>query len=186
LRNSLVLYIDHLQKQNSGDLAFYPVSALEKALDKGHLLTCGDNGQPAGYLWHGPANTGRDIVIYQACVDYASRRRHLGLGMVSRLIGLGQSSGATGIRLRCGSSSESNEFWGLVGFYCTKVSEGGVKRGRKINHWRTDIQKPLFVLEGPEPSTQEVDQRAYRQMRKEGVPMPSRWASNVERPVSVK
>tara|TARA_Y100000310_G_scaffold180259_1_gene180156 strand:- start:1341 stop:1877 length:537 start_codon:yes stop_codon:yes gene_type:complete len=174
----LLSYIDHLQKQNADDLAFYPLTTLEAALEDRRILTCLDNGESAGYLWHGPARTGFDIVIYQACVDYDSRKRDLGFGMVSSLIALGKAAGSNGIRLRCASSSESNEFWQTIGFYCTKVSKGGVKRSREINHWRTDIQVPLFSVEPAVPSTVAIDLKSYQQQKREGVKMPNRWERN--------
>ena len=173
---SLVLYIDHLQKQNTDDLAFYPLSTLEGAIEEQRLLTCEDNGECAGYLWHGPLRVGHDVVIYQACVDYESRRRHLGWGMVSDLMSMAKMGGANGIRLRTASSSDSNEFWQGIGFYCTRVTQGGVKRRRQINHWRTDVQEPLFTVTPVEPSSMPIDLSNYQKLRREGVEMPSRWA----------
>lgn len=86
-------YIDKLQRQNADDLAFYPLTTLEKAIDDRHVLTCEDNGEPAGYLWFGAVRPGYDVTIYQACVDYDSRRRYLGWGMVADLIALAKAGG---------------------------------------------------------------------------------------------
>jgi hypothetical protein len=104
-------YIDKLQRENADDLAFYPLTTLNKALEDGHVITCEDNGEAAGYLWFGAVRGGYDITIYQACVDYSSRRRHLGWGMVAKLVEIGRKMAATGIRLKCASSADSNEFW---------------------------------------------------------------------------
>ena len=172
----LITYIDYLQKKNADDLAFYPLSALENALDDKAILTCEDNGTTAGYLWHGPIRSGHDTVIYQACVDYDSRRRHLGWGMVGDLITQCRVGFATGIRLRTASSSDSNEFWKGIGFYCTKVSKGGVKRKRDINHWRTDVQTPLFAVDPIVPSNTPIDLRSYQKDKRNGVVMPSPWS----------
>jgi hypothetical protein len=133
-------YIDHLQRQNADDLAFYPLTTLEKALEARHVISCEDNGEPAGYLWFGALRGGYDVTIYQAAVDYDSRRRHLGWGMVAELTALATAAGCTGIRLKCASSAESNEFWVAAGFYCTRVQPGGIKRGRDLNCYRTDLQ----------------------------------------------
>jgi hypothetical protein len=43
-----VKYIDHLQRANADDLAFYPLTALERALDDGLIMWCEDNDEPAG------------------------------------------------------------------------------------------------------------------------------------------
>ena len=172
----IVSYIDHLQKQNAEDLAFYPITTLEKALDAGQVITCQDNDEVAGYLWHGAVSPSKDIHIFQACVDYDSRKRHLGWGMVAQLIEIAKSVNATGIRLRCASSSDSNIFWSMIGFYCTNVTKGGVKRQRDINHWRTDIQVPLLTLDPIEPSTKKTDLSSYNEAKRNGIVMPDRWS----------
>lgn len=173
---TLIKYIDHLQHRNADDLAFYPLAALELAMDKARIITCEDNGECAGYLWHGPIRSGYDTVITQACVDYSARRRDLGWGMVRELIARCRAGHALGIRLRCGSNSEANIFWETIGFYCTKISQGGKRRGRDLNHWRTDIQAPLFVLDPISPSIKQKDESAYYQARNNGAVMPSRYS----------
>ena len=169
-------YIDHLQRTNADDLAFYPLTTLEDALAQGRIMHCADNNEPAGYLWHGPVRSGYDITIYQACVDYDSRRAHLGWGMVSGLIALGRTGGALGIRLRTASSSQANDFWKAIGFYCTLVTQGGKKRGRKLNHWRTDIQQALITVPEVEPDTTPIDLANYQRMKRDGEDMPSRFS----------
>lgn len=173
-----VSYIDHLQKQNADDLAFYPITTLERALQDKQILHCEENSEPAGYLWHGAIRAGFDITIYQACVDYDARRRHLGWSMVRDLIEIGKASGALGIRLKCASSSEANEFWNLIGFYCTNVTTGGIKRGRMLNHWRTDLTETLFIPDSVEPSTKKIDQTNYQRLKRDGIEMPSAWSRN--------
>lgn len=171
-----VSYIDKLQRANADDLAFYPLATLERAMEDGQILHCSDNDDPAGYLWHGSVRSGYDITIYQACVDYDSRRTHLGFGMVAELIALGKAGHALGIRLRTASSSEANDFWKAIGFYCTRVSQGGVKRGRKLNHWRTDIQTPLITVPEVEPDTTPINLKNYQRMKRDGEDMPSRFS----------
>ena len=173
---NLITYIDHLQKQNADDLAFYPITTLEKAIENHRVITCDDNSETAGYIWHGSVRSGYDTVIYQACVDYSSRRRHLGWEMMRNLIAMCHAGSATGIRLRCASSSESNEFWQRIGFYCTNVRAGGVKRSRDINYWRTDIQPTLFTVPSVTPSTKPIDLSEYGRKKRAGVLMPDRWS----------
>jgi hypothetical protein len=171
-----VSYLDKLQRENADDLAFYPLATLEAALEAGHVITCEDNGEAAGYLWFGAIRGGYDVTIFQACVDYSSRRRHLGWGMVAKLTQLATAGGATGIRLKCASSAESNEFWQVAGFQCTRVTPGGIKRGRDLNHYRTDIQPGLFTLPSVTPSERPIDMRAYNESKRLGVSMPSRFS----------
>ena len=135
-----VAYIDKLQRANADDLAFYPLTTLEKALNERHIISCEENGEPAGYLWFGALNQGGDVIIYQACVDYDARRQHLGFGMLAELSALARTAGCVGIRLKCASRAESNRFWQMAGFYCTRISNGGIKRARMLNHYRTDAR----------------------------------------------
>lgn len=173
---SLLLYVDKLQRENAEDLAFYPLTTLEEAIASGHVVFCKENDEVAGYLWFGALRGGHDVIIYQACVDYDARRRHLGHQMVSELAGFSRASGCVGIRLRCASSSESNEFWQAAGFYCTRVSDGGKKRGRKLNHYRTDLSTPLFTLPPVDPSDAPIDLTAYNKSKRMEEKMPSRFS----------
>lgn len=169
-------YIDKLQRANADDLAFYPLTTLGKALEERHVISCEDNGDPAGYLWFGALRGGSDVTIYQAAVDYDSRRRHLGFGMVRELSDLALASGCTGIRLKCASSADSNEFWQAAGFYCTRVQPGGIKRGRDLNCYRTDLQAGLLVIPGVVPSERPIDLTAYNAQKRDGIVMPSRFS----------
>src|SRR3990167_2844791 len=108
-------YIDKLQHANADDLAFYPLDSIAKAIVQGHVIPCYENGEPVGYLWHGPIRHGRDVTIYQACIDYDARRQHLGFGIIRQLTDMARAGGATGIRLRCASSALSNQFWIAIG-----------------------------------------------------------------------
>jgi len=173
-------YLDKLMRANADDLAFYPLTTLARALEDGHVIGCDDNGEPAGYLWFGAVRGGYDVVIYQAAVDYDSRRRHLGYGMVRSLLDLARAGGATGIKLKCASSAESNEFWRGIGFVCSSVKPGGIKRGRDINVWRAEIAVGLWTPESfaVEPSDRPIDLRAYQALVRSKVKMPSRFSRN--------
>lgn len=173
---SLLAYIDKLQRANAEDVAFYPLTTLRDALAQGHVLTCEENGEPAGYLWHGTLRGGYDVTIYQACVDYDLRRQHLGFEMVRRLLALASAAGCNGIRLKCASSAESNTFWQAAGFYCTKVQPGGRKRARDLNCYRTDIQPGLFILPTVTPSQRASDLTQYNADKRAGLVMPSRFS----------
>ena len=171
-----VSYVDKLQRANADDLAFYPITTLAKAIEDGHVIACEDNGESAGYLWFGALVGGRDVTIYQACVDYDSRRRHLGFGMVAELLAIAKAAQCTGIRLKCASSADSNEFWQAAGFHCTRVTPGGIKRGRDLNWYRTDIVEGLFTIPAVEASERPIDLTEYQRLKREAVKMPSRFS----------
>ena len=170
-------YVDKLQRENALELAFFPLDALRRAREAGSIIGVSENGQWAGYLWHGALRPNRDVVIYQACIDYDARRQHLGHAMVRELMGRSTAASATGVRLRCASTSDSNQFWQAIGFYCTGVRQGGKSRQRDINEWRTDIQPGFFIL-SVEPSDRPMDRRAfYASLRtEEGSGLLSRFA----------
>ncbi len=176
MSTGLMAYIDKLQHENADDLAFYPLETLRKAYEAGQVILAVENDEPAGYLWHGPIRGGSDARIYQACVDYSARRRHLGFAAVARLMDLSRAKSATAVRLRCASSSDSNEFWQAIGFECIAVQPGGIKRARDINVWRAELQPGMFALPSTDPSTRAIDLRAYTRLVKAGTAMPSRFS----------
>lgn len=174
--SDLLTYIDHLQRQNADDLAFYPLTTLQDAIDSGHVLIVRENDEPAGYLWFGAVRPSMDVIIYQACIDYQARRRSLGWSLVGDLIQLATAGGSSGIRLKCASSADSNAFWQAIGFYCTRVTTGGIKRGRDINHYRTDVQPTLLVAPTTLASERPIDLKPYQAMKRAGITMPSRFS----------
>lgn len=143
---TLLAFVDELQRQASDQVAFYPRAALVRAIEDGHIVTSFENGEPCGYLWHGPARPLRDLVIYQAVVHYDLRRRMHGAEMVAVVMAKAADADCTGVRLRCRASLEANDFWRSMGFICTAVKPGGVRRGGMVNEWRYDLAETLFDL----------------------------------------
>lgn len=170
-------YVDKLQRANALELAFFPLDALRRGLEHGSIIGTTENGDWAGYLWHGALRPQKDVVIYQACIDYDARRQHLGFEMVREVMVRARVAHANGIRLRCASTSDSNRFWDAIGFYCTSVRPGGKSRGRDINEWRTDVEAGFFTL-AVEPSARVMDRRPfYASLRTpEGTGLLSRFA----------
>lgn len=172
----MLSYIDKLQRENADDLAFYPLSTLEKALESKHVLIAYQNGEPCGYLWFGAVRSGFPITIYQACIDYQARQRHHGFGLVQDLILMGKAGGANAIRLKCASSADSNDFWRAVGFRCVNVTQGGIKRGRDLNHWWTPLTVALITPDELVPSERPIDLTEYQALKRKGQTMPSRFS----------
>lgn len=141
-----VAFLDALQRQATEEVAFYPRSALERALHRDEITTSFENGEPCGYLWHGPMRPGRDVVIYQAVVHYDLRRRMHGFRMLASVASRALAAHATGIRCRCRSSIPANDFWAAADFQCIGVVPGGMRRGAQINVWRHAIEPELFDL----------------------------------------
>ena len=152
-------FIDHLQRKNAEELAFYPMSAFERELNKGRIILAKVNGQHAGYLYHGAL--GPKLKIHQACIEYDLRGQLYGARLVNFLERLCLDAGVMSITLRCGSDIDANKFWSAMGFYCESVTDGGVRRMRDINAWRKDISAPLFATEVL-PSTKAQDASFWR------------------------
>lgn len=136
-------YIDHLQRKNAEELAFYPKQVFEREILNFRILLARVNNTPAGYIYHGALNN--QVRIHQACIEYDLRGQLYGAELVRYLINLVQSYDGLSITLRCGSDIAANGFWKAMGFYCQGVTTGGVRRMRDINNWRYDLQPQLFV-----------------------------------------
>tara|TARA_R110000822_G_C15085371_1_gene470140 strand:+ start:54 stop:659 length:606 start_codon:yes stop_codon:yes gene_type:complete len=152
-------YIDHLQKKNAEELAFYPSQVFEREVENFRILLARVNNQPAGYIYHGALS--EQVKIHQACIEYDLRGQLYGAALVRQLVGLVEASNGLSITLRCGSDIAANGFWKAMGFYCQGITPGGVRRMRDINNWRYDLQPQLFVTE-TEPSTKKKSSILWR------------------------
>ena len=167
--------IDHLQRQAVDQVAFYPLETLRRALEEGAIEIAFENGEPCGYLWHGPYRPGRDAVIYQAVIHYDLRRRRHGAELVGRIAWDATGAGSTGVRCRCRSGIDANEFWRELGFDCVSVVPGGARRRGEINVWRRPIQPGFFDRIIVHPSIVPADRSEYDRLRGT-VNHRSRWA----------
>ena len=156
-------YIDHLQKKNAEDLAFYPLSGLEKEIERHRITLAIVNGSSAGYLYYGVPR--ESLKIHQACIEYDLRGQWYGAGLVSNLENMCKMKGCMSIRLRCASSLDSNGFWEKMGYKCTSVQPGGGSRMRDINVWIKNLQEPLFQIE-EEPSNKKENPSIWRNRNK--------------------
>ena len=156
-----VAFLDSLQRQATEEVAFYPRAALERALMRGEIRTSFENGEPCGYLWHGPIRPFRDVVIYQAVVHYDLRRRHHGFTMLASLAADALAGTASAVRCRCRSSIPANDFWRAAGFVCIDTQPGGRRRGADVNVWRMPVLVGAFDDIGVTPSTKASSTALY-------------------------
>jgi len=159
-----LLYIDHLQRKNAEELAFYPKQVFEREVQNFRILIAKVNNDHAGYIYHGAL--GPQVKIHQACIQYDLRGQLYGAALVRQLIDLVRAANGSSITLRCGSDIAANGFWKAMGFYCQGVTLGGVRRMRDINNWRIDLQPQLFVTE-TEPSSKKKDASIWRRNKGE-------------------
>ena len=152
-------YIDHLQRKNAEELAFFPKQVFEREVQNNRIILAELNNDPCGYIYHGALG---DICrIHQACIQYDLRGQLYGAALVNDLINRCQAFETSTIKLRCGSDIEANKFWQAMGFVCEAVTQGGVRRMRDINHWVLNIQPQLFFFE-TEPSAKKKDASIWR------------------------
>ena len=152
-------YIDHLQRKNAEELAFYPSQVFEREIENFRILLAKVNNEPAGYIYHGALS--EQVKIHQACIEYDLRGQLYGAALVRHLIDLVDAYDGLSITLRCGSDIAANGFWEAMGFYCQGVTAGGIRRMRDINNWRYDLQPQLFVTK-TEPSEKKQSSALWR------------------------
>jgi GNAT superfamily N-acetyltransferase len=157
-------YIDHLQRKNAEDLAFYPKQVFEREILNHRILLARVNNDPAGYIYHG--SLGQQVKIHQACIEYDLRGQLYGAALIRHLIDLVSASNGLSISLRCGSDIAANGFWKAMGFYCQGVTAGGIRRMRDINNWRYDLQPQLFVTQ-TDPSDKKKSAALWRKYKDE-------------------
>lgn len=161
-----IAFIDHLQKRNAEELAFYPKTVFERELNSQRIILALVNNQPAGYLYHGAMQGDKVCKIHQACIEYDLRGQWYGAGLVRSLEDTLNIVGAYGISLRCGSDIAANSFWRRMGFSCVSVTAGGVRRMRDINSWVKELKPSLFPLHSVEPSNKAKDASFWRKRGK--------------------
>ena len=159
-------YIDSLQKKNAEELAFYPSQVFEREIENQRILLARVNNDPAGYIYHGAF--GDTLKIHQACIQYDLRGQLYGAELVRFLTGIAGRMSSNAISLRCGSDIEANGFWRSMGFACERVTQGGIRRRRDINHWFLQLQPTLFPMIITEPSNKKKDASVWAKGRKLG------------------
>ena len=161
----LILYVDALQKKNAEALSFYPRAVFEREAKNGRIFLGLLNGEPAGYLYVGA--TGGDVKCHQVCIQYDARRRLYGAALVQAMEDYAE--GSFSITLRCGFDLEANRFWSGLGYSCIAIQDGGIRRMRKINVWRKQLQREMFTDQIMEPATGKTDASVWRKNKQNGI-----------------
>jgi GNAT superfamily N-acetyltransferase len=164
----LISYVDSLQRANVDALSFYPRQVFEREAEKGRIFLALLEGEPCGYIYTG-AGANRDLKCHQVCIQYDARRRLYGASLVVAMEEYALSITCSRITLRCGFDLDANEFWASLGYTCVAVTDGGIRRMRKINTWVKQIDAELFQLEGVEPASGVQDASVWRKHKRTGV-----------------
>jgi len=127
-----IKFVRRLMKENSEALGFIPLSALEKAYDESRLLVYSENNERIGYLLFGPIKNGKDVTIWQICVNEKKRKMGFGKKLFNQFHKLAIETGAKGIRLRCADDLPANYFWKSLSFKLISTISSKSRR-RKLN-----------------------------------------------------
>lgn len=164
---SLISFVDSLQKKNAESLSFYPTCTFEREAEQGRIFCGLLNGEPCGYLYAGSPVV--DMKIHQVCIEYDARRRLYGASLVVAVEDWAMDSRCSSVTLRCGFDLDANDFWNTMGYTCIGVVDGGIRRMRKINIWRKQLQPALFELVAVEPSRGKTDASVWRKHKQTGI-----------------
>tara|TARA_R100000656_G_scaffold91823_1_gene66627 strand:- start:215 stop:817 length:603 start_codon:yes stop_codon:yes gene_type:complete len=164
---SLISYVDSLQKKNAENLSFYPKVVFEREHEKGRIFLSLLNGEPCGYIYIGAF--GRDLRCHQVCIQYDARRRLYASALVNVVEQAALENSSYSIVLRCGFDLEANKFWKMLGYKCVDIQEGGVRRNRKINVWRKQLQPELFEDIHLEPARGETSNKFWLKNKQTGL-----------------
>ena len=134
-------FVENLMSANSDAVGFIPTKGIKSIATKKGLIILYRQNKRVGYLLSGPIKANEDVSIYQVCIDRDARRtdggKELFLEFKTRVI----SSNAKGIRLRCASNLEANEFWHALGFKLISTDKPTNRRKRAINTYFLSLQR---------------------------------------------
>jgi hypothetical protein len=165
---NIISYVDKLQKQNSEALSFYPKCVFEREQEKGRLYLSLLNNEPCGYMYVGSFRS-HTVKVHQVCIDYDLRRRLYGTALVSTVEDDCLENHCHAIQLRCGFDLLANDFWFSSGFKCVEIVDGGVRRNRKINVWRKQLDNSLFEDLHIEPAKGKTSSTIWKKNKKTGL-----------------
>ena len=161
----MLTYIDGLQKKNAEQLSFYPKQVFEREMSAGRMFLAMLNGEPCGYIYAGAQ--GQDVKCHQVCIQYDARMRRYGAALVSVLEDY--AGQAHSITLRCGFDLDANKFWKAMGYQCVAIQDGGIRRNRKINVWRKQLQPELFPVIELDAAKGKASSAVWRKNKKTGI-----------------
>ena len=161
----MLAYVDGLQKKNAEQLSFYPKQVFEREMEKGRIFLAMLNGEPCGYIYVGALK--QDVKCHQVCIQYDARLKRYGEMLVAVLEDYATMSHS--ITLRCGFDLEANSFWKSLGYQCVAIHDGGIRRMRKINVWRKQLQPELFPVIKLEAARGKANSSVWRKNKNTGV-----------------
>jgi len=163
----LLKYVDSLQKKNAEALSFYPMTVFEREKEKGRLFLSLLNGEPCGYIYAGAFK--RETRCHQVCIEFDARRNLYASALVCAVEEEALKNNSYALVLRCGFDLEANLFWKNLDYKCVDIQDGGIRRNRKINIWRKQLQPELFEDIHIEPASGKTSQILWSKHKQTGI-----------------
>lgn len=125
-----------LAAKESNRIGFIPRPRFEHDAARGLLRVQQLNGEPCGYVLHGPIVNGRILTIHQAVVQLDARRQQAAADLLDRLVADAIRTGVAEIHLRCRADlEEALLFWRSQGFLAgTPIDTGNARKQLIIPH----------------------------------------------------
>jgi ribosomal protein S18 acetylase RimI-like enzyme len=131
-------FLLHLSDSHKHELGFLPRLAYSQALALGRVFLCFENGDPCGYLIHGPAK--QHSKIYQVVVADDCRRIEHGTALVQAARMFADRAEAHTLSCHVAEDLEALSFWKTIGLEI--VGERCRRQDRKRKQFKLLEQRP--------------------------------------------
>ncbi len=126
----LAHYCEKLRREDSQALGFIPFSGFQAAMIRNRMIIEIENDCPCGFMIWSRASCRIKILIIAIQKD--ARRIFHATNLISGMLSLNDTQGATYIQLRCADDLESNQFWKCCGFNLITQVDGGKLRSAVV------------------------------------------------------
>lgn len=131
-------FLLHLSGTHKHELGFLPRLAYTQALALGRVFLCFENGDPCGYLIHGPAK--QNSKIYQVVVSDDCRRIEHGTALVQAARLYADRAEAHTLSCHVAEDLAAVEFWKSIGLEI--VGERCRRQDRKRKQFKFEEYRP--------------------------------------------
>lgn len=139
LPSGIVGYAMSLANKHRHELGFIPAMRYSHAHAAGRLRPQYLNGDPCGYLLHGPLRSGRPCHVWQCVIQVDARRLASATELVAQLKLDATAAACSRILLRCATDLDANLFWRACGFELVRTLVSSPRSGRQVNLWRCEL-----------------------------------------------
>lgn len=134
-----VTYAISLAQRNTDTIGFLPRLRYELAQEAGQLQVQLYNGEPCGFLIHGPIRYRTPVTIWQCAIQIDARRIGSATALVNDLIARATSRESPKIRLAVRHDNDANLFWQSLRFIPIATSPAGKARGGHLIHYVREL-----------------------------------------------